>query len=163
LLNVDSKLRDSNANQYDIMDVTRTHLANKACTLLPEIKKAYEEKDKDSYDDLSTQSIQYIDRTEQVTTTNTHSKLGPLEEKSKYFIYDDLGSDQLVYDAKSLLSIWSPQNSLNDYGRRQWSGLTGDYYYSRWKTYFESVGTAIEKGTLPKSIDWYDYGEDWVE
>src|SRR5699024_8438332 len=163
LLNVDSKLRDSSAYQYDLMDVTRTVLANRGRTLLPEIKKAYEENDKDSFDDLSKQFLHYIDLTEQVTATNKHSMLGPWLEKSKNFISDDLGSDQLVYDAKSLVSICSPQNSLNDYGRRQWSVLTGDYYYSRWKTYFESVGTAIEKGTLPKSIDWYDYGEDWVE
>src|SRR5699024_4372831 len=92
-----------------------------------------------------------------------HSMLGPWLKKAENWATSEGGIEQLKYDAKSLITIWTPQNSLNDYARRQLSGLTGDYYYSRWESYFDTLEAALETKTAPKSIDWYEFGEDWVD
>lgn len=162
LLAVDPELQDSSAYQYDLMDVTRQVLANRGRILLPEIEEAYHERDKELFDELSERFLHYIDLTDQVTATNYHSMLGPWLKKAENWASSEEGIAQLKYDAKSLITIWTPQNSLNDYARRQLSGLTGDYYYSRWETYFETLDAALETKTTPKSIDWYEFGEEWV-
>lgn len=162
LLAVDSDLQDSSAYQYDLMDVTRQVLANRGRILLPEIEEAYHERDKELFDELSDLFLHYIDLTDQVTATNYHSMLGPWLKKAENWASSEERIDQLKYDAKSLITIWTPQNSLNDYARRQLSGLTGDYYYSRWESYFDTLDAALETKTAPKSIDWYEFGEEWV-
>ena len=42
-----------------------------------------------------------------------------------------------VYDAKNIVSIWGPKGEIDDYSSREWSKLTGEYYYGRWERYFD--------------------------
>lgn len=162
LLDMNSELQNSSAYQYDLMDVTRQALANRGRILLPKIREAYHARDKQLFEQLSERFLHYIDLTDQVTATNKPSMLGTWLQNAKNYVSDEQGSEQLKNDAKSLITIWTPQNSLNDYARRQWAGLVGDYYHSRWKTYFDSLDTALETDTSPESIDWLDFGEEWV-
>ena len=42
-----------------------------------------------------------------------------------------------VYGAKNQVSLWGPRGEINDYSAREWSKLTGEYYYGRWERYFD--------------------------
>lgn len=42
-------------------------------------------------------------------------------------------------NARTIVSTWSsPGTNLNDYSYRSWQGLLKDYYYKRWKYYFDN-------------------------
>lgn len=161
LLKVDPELRDSSAYQYDLMDVTRQFLANKGRNLFPKIKAAYINGDRKKFKEHSDEWLHYMKLTDKVTATNKHSLLGPWLENAKSWATNDEERKKLEYDARSLISIWGTPG-LDDYGRRQWSGLVGDYYYSRWETYFNSLDKTLRTGKTPASIDWYEYGEEWA-
>lgn len=161
LLKVDPKLRDTNTYRYDLMDVTRQVLANKGRELLPKIKAAYSNGDKHEFDKLSARWLHYIKLTDKVTATNKQSMLEPWLENARSWAANDEERKQLEYDARSLITIWGTEG-LEDYARRQWAGLVGDYYYSRWKSYFDSLATSLETGQPPKPIDWHDFGEKWA-
>lgn len=161
LLKVDPKLRDNSAYQFDLMDVTRQFLANKGRNLFPKIKSAYNNGDKEKFNELGSKWLHYMKLTDKVAATNKHSMVGPWLENAKSWATNDEELKLLEYDARSLISIWGTPG-LDDYARRLWSGLIGDYYHSRWETYFKSLNKTLETGTPPESIDWFEFGQEWA-
>src|SRR5699024_7597408 len=161
LLKVDPEHRDSSAYQFDLMDITRQFLANKGRNLFPKIKSAYNRGDQDEFNNLSEKWLHYMKLTDKVAATNKHSMIGPWLENAKNWATNEEERKRLEYDARSLISIWGTPG-LDDYGRRQWAGLIGDYYHSRWKMYFDSLNSTLETGQPPASIDWFEYGQDWA-
>ncbi|MBY7144405.1 alpha-N-acetylglucosaminidase C-terminal domain-containing protein [Virgibacillus sp. NKC19-3] len=162
LLKVDSSLKDSSAYQFDLMDVTRQFLANKGRNLFPKIKNAYNQGDEEAFHELTTKWLEYMKLTDKVAATNEHSMVGPWIENAKSWATNEEERKRLEYDARSLISIWGTPG-LDDYGRRQWSGLVGDYYHSRWEKYFESLDNTLKTGQPPELIDWYEYGQEWAQ
>ena len=72
--------------------------------------------------------------------------------------------EALQYDAHSILTTWGDRTAsedLHEYGNRDWAGLVSNYYAPRWKLYFDSLETALSKGTQPEPIDWYAFGDAW--
>ena len=58
-------------------------------------------------------------------------------------------ADQLEWNARTQITLWSTAGSgLNEYSYRLWGGLVGDYYYTRWQRWFDSVGSALQRGEV---------------
>ena len=51
---------------------------------------------------------------------------------------------------------------LRDYAHREWNGLLKDFYYMRWKIWFEARLRELKEGT-PVSIDFYALEEPWTK
>src|SRR5690606_1747880 len=70
-----------------------------------------------------------------------------------------------VYDLQNLLTTWGTKQSfsLHDYANREWQGLVGDFYASRWELYFDGLRTALTTGKSAPSIDWFAFDEDWAK
>ncbi|MGG5461068.1 discoidin domain-containing protein [Clostridium sp. B9] len=51
---------------------------------------------------------------------------------------------------------------LKDYSNRQWSGLTEDYYYTRWEKWIGGLQTELDGGPNATRIDWFKMEYDWV-
>jgi Alpha-N-acetylglucosaminidase (NAGLU) C-terminal domain len=74
--------------------------------------------------------------------------------------------ERLRFDARSLLTTWGDRKasdgaSLHDYGNKDWSGLTGDYYKARWQAHFNALKQQLRTGTPAAPIDWFTLGERW--
>ncbi|GGJ98837.1 hypothetical protein GCM10007063_21410 [Lentibacillus kapialis] len=167
LLKVDSSLRTSSAYKYDLMDVTRQVISNESRILLPRIKAAYNAKNREKFNELSDQWLHWMKLLDQVVGTNKQTMIGPWLEKARSFALNEEGAANLEYDARTLLTVWGNRSGseagLQDYSNREWQGLVGDYYYSRWKAYFDSLDKALKTGENPKSIDWYEFGNNWAK
>ncbi|WP_426702891.1 alpha-N-acetylglucosaminidase [Rhodanobacter sp. Col0626] len=161
LLDVAPSLRHSSAYRYDLTDLTRQALSVRGRVLLPRIKAAFEAKDKAEFDSLSARWLQLMKQLDAVLGTNEQFMLGPWLAHAKSYTRSSADSAAVEYDARALITLWgNPQEA--DYARREWQGLLGDYYYSRWKAYFGSLDDALDKGRKPESIDWYAFGEKWA-
>jgi alpha-N-acetylglucosaminidase len=70
--------------------------------------------------------------------------------------------DRLEYDARSLITTWggraSSEEGLHDYANREWAGLVGGLYRTRWKTYFD----ALSAGKDPAAVDWFALEDRWA-
>ncbi|WP_254712432.1 alpha-N-acetylglucosaminidase C-terminal domain-containing protein [Humibacter ginsenosidimutans] len=148
------------AYDYDLTDVTRQVIANTSRDLLPKINTAYQAGDVDEFDSLTASWIALMKQQDAVLATNSDFLLGT---------YDDHAAAQNgdvgVYDLQNLLTTWGTKASfsLHDYANREWQGLVGDLYVSRWQQYFASLRTAMVKGGSPASIDWYSVDEAWAK
>lgn len=69
---------------------------------------------------------------------DSHRLAGDEQEK-KYF----------DFNARTLITLWGDvygENMLYDYSWREWSGLIGEFYFVRWKMFYDEVISQLEKG-----------------
>lgn len=150
----------SAAYRYDLTDVTRQVLANQSRILLPQINDAYRARDLDRFDELTTTWLALVQQLDEVLATNADFLLGAYAERA------ELQNGAVgVYDLQNLLTTWGTKASfsLHDYANREWQGLVGDFYASRWSQYFGTLRAAIESGASPAPIDWFAVDEAWAQ
>ena len=162
LLQVNPALRHSDAYRFDLVDVARQVLANHSRLLLPRIKAAYAAGDTALFDHLTGQWLDQIALMDRLLGTDDHFLLGKWQQEADRQAANPAEARTLSYDLKSLITLWATGTDLQDYARREFNGLVGDYYWHRWKLYFDSLSTALDTGEQPKAIDWAGIAEDWA-
>ncbi len=151
---------------YDMVDVARQTLANESRLLLPRIKAAFESKNAGQFEQLTQRWLRYMDLQEQLLRTHPAFMVGTWLNHVQPWSSSPDELRRLNFDARSLLTTWgdrhaSEEASLHDYGNKDWSGLTGDYYKARWQAYFNSLREQLRTGTPAPPIDWFAFGERW--
>jgi len=166
LLQVAPKLRETETYRYDLVDVARQVMANEARAMLPEIKSAYDAKDRAAFSRLTAEWMRRMRLQDDLLKTNEDFLLGRWLSYVPAWASSPAEMDRLNYDARSILTTWgdrkaSEQGGLHEYGNKDWAGLTSSYYMPRWKMYFDSLKVSLATGEPPKPIDWYAFGDRW--
>ena len=165
LLQVAPELRESETYRFDLADVARQVLANESRSKLPEIKAAYEAKDRKKFVALTDHWLLQMQLMDTLLQTNQSFLLGKWLQFVPAWSSSAGETKQLNYDARSILTTWGDRHAseygLHEYANRDWAGLTADYYRPRWKMYFDSLLVSMDTKTAPKAIDWYAYGDAW--
>lgn len=166
MLKVSPALRDSETYRYDLVDIARQTLANQSRLLLPQIKAAYDGKDRPRFHALTQRWLQLMDLQDELLSTNRFFLVGRWLAHIEPWASTPQERLRLDYDARSLLTTWGDRKasegaSLHDYGNKDWAGLTGDYYRLRWATYFNGLDDELRTGVAAKPIDWFAMGDAW--
>ena len=164
LLQVTPPLRASASYRYDLTDLTRQVLANESRRLLPQIRSAYESKDRDAFKKLTDQWMNAMTWEDRLLNTNEYFLLGRWLSYVPAWSNSPANLAQIEYDAHSILTTWGDRtasNELHEYANRDWGGLVSDYYAPRWKLYFDSLEQTLNTGAQPKPIDWFAFGDAW--
>ncbi|MER7564793.1 alpha-N-acetylglucosaminidase [Streptomyces sp. NPDC097941] len=162
LLSVRAELRDSSAYRYDVVDVARQVLSNRSRVLLPQIKAAHDAGDKALFGKLTKTWLGWMDLLDDLLATSGPHLLGRWLADARSWGADRAEKDRLEYDVRSLITTWggrqSSEEGLHDYANREWSGLVGGLYRTRWQTYFN----ALAAGKDPATIDWFALEDRWA-
>jgi alpha-N-acetylglucosaminidase len=163
LLRAAPKLRNQS---YDLVDVARQTLANESRVLLPQIKEAYEAKDRRLFEALTHRWLRLMDLQDQLLATDRSFLVGAWLGYVTPWASTPAELAHLNHDARSILTTWGDRHAsdganLHDYGNKDWAGLTRDYYRVRWATYFRSLDDALRTGRPAVPIDWFALGEAW--
>lgn len=160
------KYKDSEAFQYDFVDVMKQVLANSAQEYQPLMGQAYRDKNLEQFKRLSTQFLELVKMQDQLLSTSNGFLLGTWIEDARTMLtdMDDWTKDLFEYNARSLITTWGMQknSSLVDYSNRQWAGLTGDYYYNRWEIWVNNRIKELETNKKVSDPNWYMYGLEWA-
>ncbi len=62
--------------------------------------------------------------------------------------------NQIEFSARNQITVWGPNENINDYAGKDWAGLMKDYYYKRWELYLTIVSQAVKSG---KEVDFDAY------
>ncbi|MGA2249567.1 alpha-N-acetylglucosaminidase C-terminal domain-containing protein, partial [Terracidiphilus sp.] len=166
LLETQPELRASSAYRYDLVDVARQTLANQSRVLLPEIQAVYAAKDAAKFRELTARWMEKIALLNKIVGTDKAFLLGPWLAAARAAGKTTAEQDEFEFDARSLLVEWGPAASaptnIHDYANREWNGLL-EFYAERWKLYFDSLQTALEKNESAKAIDWFAVHESWAK
>jgi alpha-N-acetylglucosaminidase len=165
LLAVAPNLRNSDAYRFDLTDLTRQILANESRLMLPRIKAAYEAKDAAKLKELETMWLHEMALQDKLLAANDFFLVGKWLSYVPAWSSSPEDLEHMNYDARSLITTWAQrqgaEHGLNDYGNRDWAGLTRDYYIPRWQAFLETLNTALATNTEPAKIDWFAFGERW--
>ncbi len=164
MLEVAPSLRGSASYRYDLTNVARQVLTNQARALLPEIKAAYDAKDRARFKALTGEWMHDQQLEDALLATNEDFLLGRWLAYLPPWAGAPGDTGKINYDARSILTTWGDREAsqdLHEYGNKDWAGLVRDYYAVRWQMYFASLEEALLTGAAPKSIDWYAFGDTW--
>ncbi|HEY3503586.1 MAG TPA: alpha-N-acetylglucosaminidase TIM-barrel domain-containing protein [Actinocatenispora sp.] len=162
LLAVSPALRHSTAYRYDLVDVARQVLANHSRSLLPDIKAAYDAKDAAEFGRLSGQWLAQISLLDRLLGSDDHFLLGAWQKDADRQVATPAEAATLRYDLRVLVTQWAPGTTLQDYARREFNGLVGDYYASRWRAYFRTLSDSLATGKPPEAVDWQAFADTWA-
>lgn len=163
---LDSSIPSTHPNFcYDLCDLTRQTLSDYSKQLLAEIKTAHETNDKVLFNKLKERFLELILDVDALLATNENFRLGHWTERARNMASEvnsttESDRDWLEMNARLLITTWgdkdnSDKSGLRDYSYRQWQGLLKDYYYPRWKYFFNH-------NLQPAAGSWF-YGEwEWA-
>ncbi|MYY85443.1 MULTISPECIES: alpha-N-acetylglucosaminidase [unclassified Streptomyces] len=167
LLSVRAGLRNSSAYRRDLLDVARQALSNRSRVLLPRVKEAYDAGDAARFERLTREWLTLMDLLERLVATDSRHLLGRWIADARAWGADAAERDRLAYDQLSLLTVWGTRSGaeagLRDYANREWAGLVGGLYRSRWERYFKELRAALAENRAPEKIDWFAMEEAWTE
>lgn len=148
---------------HDLVDVARQAAEDHARTLLEDVRIAASQRDLSEYDRATEQFLALIDSLDAVLATHQDFLLGTWTAAAAAWGSDTAESTYLAEEATRLLTVWGDKDAmfLTEYANRGWAGLVGDYYRSRWNTWFEQVRNTLTTEATT-SLNWYTFGESWL-
>ena len=154
------KLTKLETYRYDLADMCRQVLADRARVQLARCKEAYDKKDAEAFASESEGFLQLIRDTAEVLRSSEYFLLGAYlqgAENRGTTAEDKKANTEAL---RRLMTTWRPDiGVLNDYAHRQYAELMQHHYLERWKAYFElctaqlaGTATAADAGTAEKQV-----------
>lgn len=150
---------------YDLTDFARQALTDYGYYLLKGINEAATSNNATAYATRRDAYLQLILDLDALLNTNSNFMLGRWTNMARN-IADEAngttGNDKQwleLNNARTLITTWGENSNsegagLRDYSYREWGGMLKDFYYKRWKAFFDNRDNGT---TLP---NWFD--NDWA-
>jgi alpha-N-acetylglucosaminidase len=147
MLSAAQELGNNTGFQYDLLDLTRQILANYSNELQEEYRQAVHKKDMDQQRAFKNNFLELIDDMEAMMATRKEFMFGPWVEAAREWGTNNEEKDWYEKNARNLLTLWhGPEyGNLDDYACRQWAGLLGQYYKTRWTKFFDYIEGCLLK------------------
>lgn len=151
---------------YDLADLSRQALTDYAKVLLEGIRQAHTDGDSARFALRRDAFLQLILDIDRLLCTHPQLTLGNWTARARAIAAEgkattDADADWLELDnARTLITTWGPQvasenGGLHDYSYREWGGMMKDFYYPRWKAWFDN-------GMQPPSGGWFSWEWNWA-
>lgn len=151
---------------FDLTDITRQALTDYSKSLLAGIKEAYDTGNTELFNARRDAFLQLILDIDKLLNSNSEFMLGHWTKRARAMADEISGTsdsdrDWLELDnARTLITTWGGRNQaesggLRDYSYREWGGMMAEYYYQRWKTWFDNNMNAPEGG-------WFQWEWNWA-
>lgn len=151
---------------YDLVDISRQVLTDYAKSLLAGIERASADTIGSTlYQQRRDAFLQFILDLDRLLGTNRMFRLGNWTETARQAAGEVEGCTDATRDwfeldnARTLITTWGDERQsegggLRDYSYREWQGLLADYYYPRWKYWFDHQRNAPEGGWFVTEWNW---------
>lgn len=152
--------------EYDLVDIVRQAVAEKGRLVYPVLVAAYKAADKELFASASARFLNLILLQDRLLATHSNFKVGRWIGNARRMGATAAESDLYEWNARVQVATWgnrhaAEQGGLHDYAHKEWNGMLRDYYYIRWKAYFDELAGRLE-GKTAKHIDFYAMEEAWT-
>lgn len=153
---------------YDLTDFTRQAFTDYANFLLKAINEAATKNDTEAYAQRRDAYLQLILDLDELLNTNQSFMLGRWTNLARGIADEASGTTESdkrwleLNNARTLITTWGDRDAaeyggLRDYSYREWGGMLKDFYYKRWKAFFD----ARDNGSaLP---NWFENDRSWAQ
>jgi alpha-N-acetylglucosaminidase len=187
-------LPDSENNlEYDLVDITRQALADQARVQYQHTIADYKAFNIEGFKKNADRFLQMLLLQDELLGTRSEFRLGHWTQAA--ISCGTTPEEQKLYEwnARVQITTWGNRHCadtgrLRDYAHKEWQGLLKDFYYTRWKAYFDALLAQMEALTKPQpellgggpnanktaselfamalpqevKIDWYAMEEPWT-
>lgn len=158
--------RGNNNFEYDLVDIVRQAVAEKGRLVYPVVVSAFKAGDRALFEQAADRFLELILLQDRLLATRPEFKVGRWIKAARDLGHTPVEKDQYEWNARVQITTWgnrtaADQGGLRDYAHKEWNGLLRDFYYMRWKTFFDELKQQLE-GAAPKQIDFYALEEPWT-
>jgi alpha-N-acetylglucosaminidase len=132
------------AYRFDLVNVARQVLSNHASRLHQRIAAAYASGDATAFRSAADAFLQLIRDLDGLLRTRQEFLLGPWLENAKRWGATDAERARFEWNARRVLTLWGATPAIDDYARKEWSGMLNGYYLERWDKFLSAAGKALE-------------------
>ena len=123
--------------------------------------------DKDLFKHASERFLQLILWQDELLGTRKEFRVGNWTGMARNIGQTKEEKDLYEWNSRVQITTWgnraaSERGNLHDYAHKEWNGILKDFYYMRWKTYFDALTASLEGRLLPV-LDWYAMEESWTK
>ena len=187
-------LPDSENNlEYDLVDITRQALADQARLQYQHTIADYKAFNIEGFKKNADRFLQMLLLQDRLLGTRSEFRLGHWTQAAINCGTTPEEKKLYEWNARVQITTWGNRycadtGGLRDYAHKEWQGLLKDFYYTRWKTYFDALSAQMEAQTKPQpellgggpnanktsaelfamalpqevTIDWYAIEEPWT-
>lgn len=131
--------------QYDVANVGRQVLGNHFSVLRDEFNQSYTSKNLKKLNEDGKKMLELLDDLDTLLATQSSFLIGEWLENAKAFGVNEEEQRYYEHNARNIITTWgTAAQSLNDYGNRNWAGLTKGFYKKRWELFIHDVILAVE-------------------
>ena len=167
LLSEANDMPDKENYDYDLTDFTRQALTDHSLHLLQKIRETHRTNDPDRYAQYRDSFLHLILDLDHLLSTNANFMLGTWTQMARHIADEIPGTTETdrqwleLDNARTLITTWGPREAsdnggLHDYSYREWAGILKDFYYPRWKIFFQHLEA---NRTQP---DWFPMEWAWA-
>lgn len=150
MLSLAHEYKDNDGYQYDLCDMVRQSLSNRFYTNQKQFAREYKNKNLPLLKEIARKQLEIIKDADKITSHRSELCLSRWICDSHNLASDEKEKEYFNLNARALVTLWGDINGncayLYDYSWREWSGLMGDYYYTRWEKFYSEVIEALENG-----------------
>ena len=157
----------ANANfRYDLVDVTRQAIAEQARYVYDEIVAAYKAKDCKMFDYTTKRFLDILLQQDRLLSSMPDFMVGRWLRSARNMGLNDQERNHYEWNARVQITTWGNRSAaesggLREYAHKEWNGVLADFYYPRWKAYFEALAATLD-GKPMKQLDFYAMDEKWT-
>ena len=157
----------ANANfGYDLVDITRQAIAEQARLVYDEVVAAYKAKDREMFTLATRRFLDIVLQQDRLLSSMPDFMVGRWIKQARALGANASESDHYEWNARTQITIWGNRDAaerggLREYAHKEWSGVLRDFYYPRWKAYFDALAATLD-GKPMREIDFYAMDEKWT-
>lgn len=133
--------------RFDLVNFTRQWLVNIFDQFVFEYQDAIKTRDIDSMSRMRKVMEEIMSDIDRLLACEPSFLLGKWISYARKLGHNN--SEKACYEsnARNILTTWGDRaSSLNDYASREWSGLAGEYYKTRWEMFFDEAEACVKEG-----------------
>ena len=152
---VAEKYRGNNNFEYDLVDITRQALADQARLQYQKTIADYKSFSRKRFDKDAARFLDMLLMQDKLLGTRSEFRLGHWTQDAVNA--GTTADEKRLYEwnARVQITTWGNRycadtGGLRDYAHKEWQGLLIDFYYVRWKAYFDALAAQMKAQTAPQ-------------
>ena len=184
LVSVADALKGNNNFEYDLVDIVRQAIADKARIVYNQTIADFKSFDKKRFQMDSREFLDLLLLQDKLLSSRSEFRVGRWIEQARSKGTTAEEKDHYEWNARVQITTWGNRycadtGKLRDYAHKEWEGILKDFYYPRWQKYWQTLQDEMD-GKLPVlpvgnsswlkycqdnpalNIDWYAMEEPWT-
>jgi alpha-N-acetylglucosaminidase len=166
LLRAQDGLGQTATYRHDLVNVARQALSSQAADWYAKTMAAYQAKDAAAYRQASGEFLLLLRDIDDLLASNEEFLLGKWLADARRWGATDAERAKMEWNARRILTLWTPGAALRDYAWKEWSGMLTGFYGKRWEIFFRHQQQALETGKpfdqAVCNAELFKFENDWA-